>query len=266
MAALSKRPSLKARIQDIRHKLRLSPGDIEEIREIGFWKWLRYNCSRHGTQVRVTISGVSLRVRSGTPDLKVALTSIKGEFDSLIGLLPREYSGAIIDGGAYIGSASLALRKIYPRARIICVEPSQSNLKILRRNLANDSNIRIIEAALVGSRQSSVQLLDRGTGEWGYSVVPNTGIEHAGQLHSVQGVTLADLGVGKDDIGIIKLDIEGGEMELLKLDGGSLSLVPIVIAELHEDVVPGCTALFTEFSSDRRLTLTQGEKWLSVSR
>lgn len=261
---VSRPPTIKARVLDIVQRLRLSPGDRLQIREIGLWNYIRYRFSQHGTEIGVTISGVRVTVRSGTPDLQVALTSLKGEFDSISGLFPRDWSGAIVDAGGYIGTASLALRKIYPFAKIICVEPSWSNLKILRKNLSHDNNIEIIEGALVGQQSAHIELQDRGTGEWGYSVVPEISRGNQSRLHPVRGVTLTDLGVGKEDIGIIKLDIEGGEMELLELDSTRLSLVPIVIAELHEEVVPGCTAMFKEFSSDRRLEMTEGEKWLSI--
>ena len=46
-------------------------------------------------------------VRSATPDLRTAIVNLTEEFDCLGQLLPEGYSGLIVDGGGYIGTAAL---------------------------------------------------------------------------------------------------------------------------------------------------------------
>lgn len=259
--------TLRAIIIDFGWKLHLSQGARKKIAAIGLLAWLRYKHSRPGTVVRIRVGKTKLKVRSGTHDLEVALTSLNGEFDSLIGLLPEEFAGTVIDAGGYIGTATLALRQVFPRARIICIEPSSKNLEILRWNLRNETNVEVLQGAIIGNRRDFVELSDTGTGEWGYSVSlgPSSTTMKVKSLETVKGFTLSDLGVGRDNVGVIKLDIEGGEMELLSLDDKHLSQIPVVLAELHDEIIPGCTEMFFRFSSQRQLVQPPGEKWLSLS-
>ena len=50
-------------------------------------------------------------VRSATPDLRTAIANLTEEFDCLDQLLPEGYSGLIVDGGGYIGTAALKFSK-----------------------------------------------------------------------------------------------------------------------------------------------------------
>lgn len=67
-------------------------------------------------------------------------------------------------------------------------------------------------------------------------------------------------------IGILKLDIEGGECDLLRGAQADLHAVPIILAELHDRMVKGCTEAFYEFSEGRWVISTGGEKLLSLAK
>jgi len=257
----------QALIRDILGRFRLSPVDRTEIKEIGLFSWTKLRLSKPGLLVRVKVRGYSIRIRSGTPDLEVALTSLSGEFEDLRGLLPAEYAGKVLDVGGYIGTATLALRRIFPIAEIICIEPSTENMKVLKLNLKGHKNISVVNAALVGSARETANLFDRGTGEWGFTLVEDATSSKSGNfLNSVRAMTLSDFGVGTDDVGIIKLDIEGGEFEVMKFDAPHLQMIPVIFAELHDDVVPGCSSEFFKMSSNRELVHFSGEKWLSLRK
>lgn len=66
--------------------------------------------------------------------------------------------------------------------------------------------------------------------------------------------------------GLLKLDIEGGELSLFQHDMASLKNVDVVFAELHDRIVPGCLKQFITFSKDRILVKDCGEKYLSERR
>ena len=117
-----------------------------------------------GRVVRVCINGTEVSVRKGTPDLKVALSRLTGEFEMLRYLLPKAFDGVIVDAGGYIGAAAIALRKMYPAARVVSIEPSMTNVNILRQNVLGIPNIQVVHAALVSGDRKSVSLSDRGTG------------------------------------------------------------------------------------------------------
>ncbi len=80
-------------------------------------------------------------VRSATPDLRVAILNLTEEFEYLGELSPEGYSGLIVDGGGYIGTAALKFSEMYPDATVVTVEPSSSNMSVLSRNIAGRENI-----------------------------------------------------------------------------------------------------------------------------
>lgn len=237
------------------------------VDKIGILAFFRYCFSLNGTQVQLVISGHEICVRKGSRDLGVAVSCFFGEFEAVRYLFPEDYDGVIVDGGGYIGTSALALRDIFPAAKIVVIEASRDNFAVLEKNLSTLKNVELVYGALVGTASESIELRNRGTGEWGYTVVktpvdkPNAEI-----LHSTPGFRLSDLVKKDEKIGLLKLDIEGGELDLLENDVSSMTNVDVVFAELHDRIIPGCRDMFLQFSEDRVLVKGQGEKYLSVKR
>ena len=67
-------------------------------------------------------------------------------------------------------------------------------------------------------------------------------------------------------IGLLKLDIEGGELSLLENDMDSLTDIEVVFAVLHDRIMPGCVQKFIKFSKNRVLVKDKREKFLSIKR
>lgn len=213
------------------------------------------------------VGGFPLIIRPESPDLTVAKSCFGGEFEPLRFLLPREYAGLIVDAGGYIGTSAIALGLMFPKAQIAVIEPSDENLKVLRKNLWGFPNCQIFHGALVGSQTETIPLKNRGTGQWGFSVVktPEDNPE-ADVIQESRAFTLPQLLGTNQKIGLLKLDIEGGEFDLLTNDMDSVAEIPIVFAELHDRIIGGCKDLFMRFSQDRILIKDRGEKYLSISR
>jgi len=238
-----------------------------KVEHIGLWKYLSYKTGQRGKLMCLELGGHKVWVRKKTHDLSVAISTLigKSEFQICRDYFPKEFDGVIIDAGGYIGTTTLALRSVFPSAKIIIIEPSLANLNLIKKNLFDTSNIDIVHGALVGSEIESVELKDTKTGEWGFTIVDNPKIKlNAKKLHDTPAYTLGQLNVGLDEIGILKLDIEGGEYDLLKNDIKSLKQIPVIFAELHDRFIDGCSELFFEFSSDRDLIDEGGEKYISV--
>jgi FkbM family methyltransferase len=240
--------------QEAKALRRLSPGEQENFAQ-----------AEMGELVRVKIKRTALFVRKGTPDLEVAMSCLSGEFEPVHYLLPRDYAGVIVDAGGYIGSAALALHRSFPKARIITVEPSRENFDVLRKNVADTPQIEPRFGALVGGPEKEITLLNRGLGEWGFTVVQATtdGTDSL-EMHSAPALRLADLVDDVSGIGLIKIDIEGAEKDLFEKDGTSLDLIPNIFVELHDRMVPGCESAFFAFSNSRSVVKTRGEKYLSI--
>lgn len=206
-------------------------------------------------------------VRKGTPDLEVATSCLaEGEFDESLNFLPANFAGTIVDAGGYIGTSALALSELFPNAQIVTIEPSEANLAILERNVKDAPQIRVIAGALVGSKEvKKVAVSDRGTGQWGHTVVRDPlDQENPKFLNFAAAFRLDQLGVDVSAIGLLKLDIEGGEHDLLINDPESCRKVPVIFVELHDRIVDGCTEAFLLFSRDRGVTKASGEKFFSV--
>lgn len=237
------------------------------IRKLGFRAYARYRLATHGKMVNLMISGHNIFVRKGTPDLDVAFACFQGEFDIVKHLFPADFSGVIVDAGAYIGTASIALKSIFPNSKLIAIEPSDENLVVLNENLSSFDGIRIVYGALVGTEENHIQLKNRGTGEWGFTVVasPNDkpGATH---LQETPALRLSDLVDEDEKISLLKLDIEGGELSLLEHDVQTMKNIDVVFAELHDRIAPGCTEKFFDFSVGRILIKDKGEKYLSIRR
>ena len=236
-------------------------------KKVPFSDCAKYFFSPKGELVNISINGVSVWIRKGSPDLYVALGCLYGEFEILRKYFSQNYSGVIVDAGGYTGLSTLALRELFPNAFIVVIEPSLENLQILKKNLADLEDVEIVHGALVGRGAGPVELKNRGTGEWGYTAVhqPLDNVS-AETMHSAPAVTLSSLGYEVEDIGILKLDIEGGEFDLLTHDVPTMSGIGAVYIELHDRIIDGCQSLFFDFSKDRVLIKNAGEKYLSLKR
>jgi FkbM family methyltransferase len=217
--------------------------------------------------VRVKVRSIPIFVRPCTPDLDVAKLSFSGEFDAAIAAArPLKYR-FIIDAGGYIGTAAIKLAKAFPEATIVSIEPSRDNFAMLAMNVRFYPNIVPLNTAL-GSAAGSTGLVDRGTGEVGFSTVQSPADTASPlRLHEVAVKTVPDLmkRFGVSGIDFLKLDIEGAEHDLMKGQPDWLAATRVVFAELHERIVPGCEAVFAAATANRSNSVDdRGEKILSI--
>lgn len=240
---------------------------LKLTQKIGYGQVVKYILAKKSEKIYLTIKDKIILIRKGTPDLNVALDCLEGEFDLLKYLFSKNYDGVIIDAGGYIGTAAIALKDLFPNSKIIIIEPSLKNIEILKVNVQHLTNVKIVYGALVGRKMDKVKLKDRGTGEWGYTAIdhPLDKID-APTLQEAPAFTISQLGVSLANVGILKLDIEGGEMDLFKNDIESLTKIQFIYAELHDRIVAGCTEFFMDFSKDRVLIKDKHEKFLSIKR
>mgnify|MGYP001444115517 CR=1 FL=1 len=119
----------------------------------------------------------------------------------------------------------------------------------MKKNLEGVTNIRIVYGALIGGSQKTSTLYNRGNREWGFTVVSKPlDNPNALPLHKTPAFKLKDLLGKSEEIGMLKLDIEGGEFDLLKNDIQTLKKIPVIFAELHDRIIPKCEEMFFKFS------------------
>jgi FkbM family methyltransferase len=144
----------------------------------------------------------------------------------------------IVDCGANVGYVSVLFANAYPNARIIAIEPEDSNLKVLRLNAASYPSIKIVDAA-VWNTQGSVRISNPQDQKDAFRVEAADG----GGIRTVTIPGIMEM-AGENRIDLLKLDIEGAEREIFSEPAPWLSQVAILMIELHDRIKPGCSLAF----------------------
>lgn len=145
--------------------------------------------------------------------------------------------GTILDLGANVGFASLFLGRKYPQAEIACVEPVDSNFRLLCANLAlNHINAAVFEAAAGISDGFMEMTLDAF--DYGHKIVGiDFGKTIAGRLIRVESLSVPTLlqRLKWARVELLKIDIEGYEGVLLAQNRDWLWNVDQICIECHEN-------------------------------
>ncbi len=153
----------------------------------------------------------------------------------------------IIDAGANIGLASICFANRFPDAKIIAIEPEQSNFSLLRKNAAPYKNVIPLRAAL-WNKNEEICVVDSGLGQWGFMTEEKMvhGQHQDNFCHYIKGKTVD--GIMRDyhlqKVDILKVDIEGAEKEVFSDTSSWIEKVDAMIIELHDRMKAGCTDSF----------------------
>ena len=167
--------------------------------------------------------------------------------------MPIASPKTILDAGANIGTASRFFSNQFPDAKIIAIEPDSENYEILIKNTQNNKNIQCLKGGLWSS---DTKLSIVNDNEWKYAIrVKEDVLEGKINAFSIHGVMKMQ---GWDFIDILKLDIEGSEVEILSKH---LELwvdkIGMLIIELHPGLDEKCTRVLFEAFSNKDFSL----KW-----
>jgi FkbM family methyltransferase len=132
---------------------------------------------------------------------------------------------SMIDAGSNIGLTSLFFNSLFPRMKIIALEPSSDTFKRLSRNIIN-------------SKVETIKLLNRTFRDrldWGFRLIESDIVgTDAIQVISIQDIIDEQ---GLDCIDFLKIDIEGAEVnvfdETYSLEW--LKKVRIIALEIHDE-------------------------------
>lgn len=171
-------------------------------------------------------------------------TSDQEVFDQIF--LDREYDlnlpfvpEIIVDAGANIGLTSVFFANKYPGAKIISIEPEASNYNALVKNTAYYMSIVPIHAA-IWNEPGLVEVLDVGTGEWGFMLSQRNGPQEG--IGQIQAITIQEIlnDLQLSHIDILKMDIEGSEKELFSTNFETwLPKIRCLIIEIHDNLKKG---------------------------
>jgi FkbM family methyltransferase len=183
-------------------------------------------------------------VRPGTSDLAVWNQVVRErQYAAVVRVLEEAVSSeveTILDLGANIGLTSAYLGAIYPKARILAVEPDAANFQLLKQNTATlGARVQALQAAF-WPRDEALSWTSRpfrDGRDWARAV--ETG---GNGQDSIQAITpsgaLALLGAERADLA--KVDIEGAEAVFFATETDTdalLRLADVFAIELHAESI-----------------------------
>lgn len=146
----------------------------------------------------------------------------------------------IMDCGANIGLATVELKKEFPNAKIIAVEPEADNYKQLCKNISSNG-FEDVEVVMMGVWYNLTYLTGktdfRDGSEWSFALQESA----ESDLNSIQVDTPQNIAArfGWNVIDILKIDIEGSEFPLLRNISQwkeVFDTVKVISIEVHEEV------------------------------
>lgn len=147
----------------------------------------------------------------------------------------------VVDLGANIGFFALFLQSQAPGIRINCFEPAPDSFRKLQANISANrctENINTYQYAI--SDSEGTQTLRKGSNSMLRALT--TASDQTDDGETVNTITLEkalDL-CGSEPINLLKMDIEGGEVELAShASPRARSRIDRIVAEIHEQARPG---------------------------
>ncbi len=237
--------------------------------------WQRFSVAARDTPFRA-----DLHLRAGTSDVwtfeqvfcnndynlrrLARWDTISLKYDALV----REGAPLILDLGANVGLASVYFAKNWPNARILAVEPSEQNYKVLCRNVDAFQKVTTVRAA-VAAADGFVNIANPEGEAWAYRTNPAK--DSSGDAIPAMSVESLIASID-DDLRclpfICKIDIEGFESNLFSGNTDWVRRFPVIIIELHDWMLPKqgtSTSFLREISRHDRDFVYIGENVFSIS-
>ncbi|HUP90476.1 MAG TPA: FkbM family methyltransferase [Longimicrobiales bacterium] len=205
--------------------------------------------------VRVPVPEGQVFIRGGTTDMFVYKEIfIDRAYDVSVRNCPR----FIIDAGAHIGLGTVFFATRFPEAAIVAIEPAPANFSLLRRNLQRLRNVTTVEGGLWGEN-GRLEITNPEASPWAF-ILRSGG--------DIRAYTVDDLRqqAGAARIDILKMDIEGAEVEVLDTSESWINLVDVFILELHDRFRAGCTQALRHATRNHDFEWTQTSEYTVLTR
>jgi len=178
--------------------------------------------------IRLRVGGRVAHLRMRQRDIYVVGEILHDKVYGVLRGLPPD--PVVVDAGANIGLFSVWLACRYPGAVSHCFEPEPENYELLRHNLEQFQGF--CHPFALGDRAGVANLYISGFAA-DHSMIPNEAVR---RVTTVTCIRLADYLEEHriERIDLLKLDVEGSELEVLKGLEEKLGIVDRIIGECHE--------------------------------
>lgn len=142
----------------------------------------------------------------------------------------------IIDCGGNIGLAAVWFARIFPRAKIVSIEPDKNNLEMLRLNTEEfKERITIVEGG-VWNKHGALKIVNPDSGSAAFRVEYSE-IESPGSIPAYTIDDLCKIGGANDPL-VVKLDIEGAQANLFSSNTNWVGRPRLITLELDDWLLP----------------------------
>lgn len=171
----------------------------------------------------------------------------------------QELTPVIVDAGANVGYSTIYLRDQYPEAVVMAIEPDPQTYKMLVSNCAGLDRVVPFQGAL-WDLDGEVALAMTDHPSWARSVSDGGGVSSItlrSLLSRVPGARLL----------MLKMDIEGAELEATRNSHDLLEDAPCIVIEPHDFMLPGrgcLTHIYTSLAGTRIDSILNGENLILI--
>ncbi len=193
-----------------------------------------------------------LTIRSVASDMGIVRqVALEGVYGVDPGVADTIKGKTILDLGANIGASAAFLASQHPNSRVVALEPHHDSAVLLRQNASKyGGQIDVVEAAVTTGGPAVFQNpeVEEAGFHTAYQYVPVAGDSVQSCVDGLTPEELCDIAdIAPQDIGMIKMDIEGAEAAIC--EGGFidelLAHATVFAVESHERFLPGCdSAIF----------------------
>lgn len=196
-------------------------------------------------------------------EISVNGTYEKNQLDTLFAflkpLMPLFAKTTALDIGANIGNHSHYFSRIF--SKVIAFEPSSTIFRLLEINTEDLANVRIEKLAL-GSENSESTLYSNTSNYGSSSIIKD---HDAFQMQEKINIKLLDdINLGTNSVSLMKIDVEGFEIEVLR---GAIDTIishqPLILLEQWEHEIVNNTSISLSFLNDLgyRFVWTEENSW-----
>lgn len=197
------------------------------------------NSSKKTIEFKIPQCKHPISVRLGTTDVaNFHENFLHDEFD----LPPLLEPKLIVDAGANVGYSALFFLNKYPQAKVIAIEPEDTNFGQLVKNCGDYPNFQGINSG-IWIENCYIKIKNPEASKTAFQITKAEVGEKGAFLATTIDKVLLDSGFDKIDI--LKIDVEGTEKELFEGNYHNwIEKVKVLIIELHDRFKPGCSIAF----------------------
>jgi len=136
----------------------------------------------------------------------------------------------ILDVGAYHGEYAHLCRRVWPNSFVVCIEPQSSAVKVLESRI--DNKMAVYNTLLGAEERNAVPFREVETAS--SVLVEHIDKSHPVVLHPMRTIdSILSSDFDGQSIDLLKLDVQGYELEILKGGERSLKAVQVILVEVN---------------------------------